>query len=143
MGLNRFNGANLTLNSEAGNRTCDPWFTRHSTYPLHHGGFLVVVYLIIVFVLSVYCLWPCSLAEPVLARWVYGICCSLSRNSPKAQPAVILVLKRLRRRVNGLKSHPTDWQYTTACNRNVGSLTIFKVYIVKLIKIFELHISVK
>ena len=25
---------------EAGNRTCDPWFTRHSTYPLHHGGFL-------------------------------------------------------------------------------------------------------
>ena len=27
---------------------------------------------------------------------------------PKAQPAVVLVLKRLRRRVNGLKSHPTD-----------------------------------
>ena len=26
---------------EAGNRTCDPWFTRHSAYPLHHeGGFL-------------------------------------------------------------------------------------------------------
>ena len=24
---------------EAGNRTCDPWFTRHSAYPLHHGGF--------------------------------------------------------------------------------------------------------
>ena len=23
---------------EAGNRTCDPWFTRHSAYPLHHGG---------------------------------------------------------------------------------------------------------
>ena len=23
---------------EAGNRTCDRWFTRHSTYPLHHGG---------------------------------------------------------------------------------------------------------
>ena len=22
---------------EAGNRTCDPWFTRHSAYPLHHG----------------------------------------------------------------------------------------------------------
>ena len=21
------------------NRTCDPWFTRHSAYPLHHGGF--------------------------------------------------------------------------------------------------------
>ena len=25
---------------EAGNQTSDPWFTRHSTYPLHHGGFL-------------------------------------------------------------------------------------------------------
>ena len=25
---------------EAGNRTCDPWFTRHSAYPLHHGGFV-------------------------------------------------------------------------------------------------------
>ena len=25
---------------EAGNRTCDPWFTRHSPYPLHHGGFV-------------------------------------------------------------------------------------------------------
>ena len=24
---------------EAGNQTCDPWFMRHSTYPLHHGGF--------------------------------------------------------------------------------------------------------
>ena len=28
---------------------------------------------------------------------------------PKAQPAVVLVLKRLRRRGNGLKSHPTDF----------------------------------
>ena len=27
---------------------------------------------------------------------------------PKAQPAVVLVLKRLRRRGNGLKSHQTD-----------------------------------
>ena len=27
---------------------------------------------------------------------------------PKAQPAVFLVLKRLRRQGNGLKSHPTD-----------------------------------
>ena len=27
---------------EAGNRTCDPWFTRQ-VYPLHHGGFLVCV----------------------------------------------------------------------------------------------------
>ena len=29
---------------------------------------------------------------------------------PKAHPAVVLVLKRLRRRGNGLKSHPTDWE---------------------------------
>ena len=29
---------------------------------------------------------------------------------PKAQPAVVLVLKRLRRRGNSLKSHPTDWK---------------------------------
>ena len=51
------------------------------------------------------CLWPCSLAEPVLAGWVCGIC-----GSTKAQLALVLVLKRLRRRVNGLKSHPTDWE---------------------------------
>ena len=25
----------LWFYGEAGNRTCDPWFTRHSTYPLH------------------------------------------------------------------------------------------------------------
>ena len=29
---------------------------------------------------------------------------------PKAQPAVVLVLKPLRRRDKGLKSHPTDWE---------------------------------
>ena len=29
---------------------------------------------------------------------------------PKAQQAVALVLKRLRRRSHGLKSHPTDWE---------------------------------
>ena len=28
---------------------------------------------------------------------------------PKAQPAVVLVLKRLRRLDSGSKSHPTDW----------------------------------
>ena len=28
---------------EAGNRTCDPWFTRHGAYPLHHGGLSVYV----------------------------------------------------------------------------------------------------
>ena len=29
---------------------------------------------------------------------------------PESQPAVVLVLKRLRRRGNGLESHPTDWE---------------------------------
>ena len=29
---------------------------------------------------------------------------------PKAQPTVVLVLKCLRRRGNGLKSHPIDWE---------------------------------
>ena len=28
----------LWFYGEAGNRTCDPWFTRHSAYPLHHGA---------------------------------------------------------------------------------------------------------
>ena len=57
-----------------------------------------------------YCLWPCSLAVPVLAwvdlffLWFYV------QELPKAQPAVVLVLKRLKRRGNGLKSHPTDWE---------------------------------
>ena len=54
-------------------------------------------------------LWPCSLAVPVLAGWVYAFCGSV-QELPKAQPAVVLVLKRLRRRGNGLKSHPTDWE---------------------------------
>ena len=34
----------------------------------------------------------------------------LFQELPKARPAVVLVLKRLRRRGNGLKSHPTDWE---------------------------------
>ena len=52
----------------------------------------------------------CSLAVPVLAGWVYAFCVSDVQELPKAQPAVVLVLKRLRRRANGLKSHPTDWE---------------------------------
>ena len=38
---------------------------------------------------------------------------------PKAQPAVVLVLKRLRRRGNGLKSHPTD------CKNIKSNRTVF------------------
>ena len=55
-------------------------------------------------------LWPCSLAVPVLARWVLCFLWFYVQELPKAQPAVGLVLKRHRRRGNGLKSHPTDWE---------------------------------
>ena len=34
----------------------------------------------------------------------------LCPGDPKAQPAVVLILKSLRRRGHGLKSHPTDWE---------------------------------
>ena len=37
-------------------------------------------------------------------RWIYV------QELPRAQLAVGLVLKRLRRRGSGLKSHPTDWE---------------------------------
>ena len=39
-----------------------------------------------------------------MALWFYV------QELPKAQPAVVLVLKRLKRRGNSLKSHPTDWE---------------------------------
>ena len=32
-------GSTESGSGEAGNRTYDPWFTRHSAYQLHHGGF--------------------------------------------------------------------------------------------------------
>ena len=32
-------GSPKVVYGEAGNRTCDPWFTRHSAYPLHHGAY--------------------------------------------------------------------------------------------------------
>ena len=54
-------------------------------------------------------LWPCSLAVPVLAGWVYDFWFYV-QELPKAQPAVVLLLKRLRRQGNGFKSHPTDWE---------------------------------
>ena len=28
----------IRLTGEAGDRTCDPWFTRQVAYPLHHSG---------------------------------------------------------------------------------------------------------
>ena len=44
--------------------------------------------------------WPCG----IMVLWFYV------QELPKAQPAVVLVLKRLRRGDNSLKSHPTDWE---------------------------------
>ena len=55
-------------------------------------------------------LWPCSLAVPVLAGWVYAFCVSMPRNSRRLNRQWFLFSKRLRRRSNGLKSHPTDWE---------------------------------
>ena len=45
---------------------------------------------------------------------------------PKAQPAVALILKRLRRRGNGLKSHPTDWEKPRGGG---GDTLIFSAYV--------------
>ena len=41
-----------------------------------------------------------------------GLCFLLIpvQEHPRSQPAVVLVLKRLRRRGNSLKSHSTDWE---------------------------------
>ena len=55
-------------------------------------------------------LWPCSLAVPVLAGWVCVYGGSMSRNSRRLNRQWFWFLKRLRRRGNGLKSHPTDWE---------------------------------
>ena len=72
---------------EAANRTCDPWFTRHS--------FLFVAVFL-----------GCTSTGRVGLCFLWFFVQELL----KAQPAVVLVLKRLRRRGNGLKSHPTDWE---------------------------------
>ena len=55
-------------------------------------------------------LWQCSLAVPVLAGWIFAFCGSMSRNSGRLNRQWFLVLKRLRRCGNSLKSHPTDWE---------------------------------
>ena len=54
---------------------------------------------------------------------------------PKAQPAVVLVLKRLRRRGNGLKSHPTDWEKpgiepATPGLQDIGLSPIFETFVI-------------
>ena len=67
---------------EAGNRTCD------------HKDFFVAV------LLGYNQYWRGGFMVFVLFFYV--------QEHPKAQPAEVLVLKRLRRRGHGLKPHPTD-----------------------------------
>ena len=45
-------------------------------------------------------------------RWGFAFRGSYVQEFPKSQPAVVLVLKRLKRRGNGLKSQSTDWEKT-------------------------------
>ena len=55
--------------------------------------------------------WPCSLA--ITSTGQVGLCVFLwfyVQEHPKAQPAVVLVLKRFRRWGNSLNSHLTDWE---------------------------------
>ena len=44
-------------------------------------------------------------AGEFMVLWFYNV-----QEHPKAQQAVILILKRLKRRGNGLKSNLTDWE---------------------------------
>ena len=82
---------------EAWNRACDPWFTRHRFIPYTTVASCQKKLFMAVFLgcTSTGRMGLCFL-------WFYV------QELPKAQPAVVLVLMRLRRRGNGLKSHPTD-----------------------------------
>ena len=90
-------GSTKSIFGEAVNRICDLFFTRLIQRRLQYIGYWR----------RNSCLWLCSLAVPVLAGWVYGFVV-LCPGAPG--PAVVLVLKRLRRRCNSFKSHPTHWE---------------------------------
>ena len=57
-----------------------------------------------------YCLWPCSLTITSTGYVGLWLCGFYVQEHLKAQPAVVLILKRLRRRDHDSKSHPTDWE---------------------------------
>ena len=59
---------------------------------------------------TAYFMWPCSLAITSTGRVGLWLCGFYVQEHLKAQPAVVLVFNRLRRRGYGLKSHPTDWE---------------------------------
>ena len=42
--LGALEGSTNKGSGEAGDRTYDPWFTRHSFYLLHHGGFYTYMF---------------------------------------------------------------------------------------------------
>ena len=56
------------------------------------------------------CLWPCSLAIISTGRDGFMVLWFYVQEHLKAQPAVVLILKHLRRQGYSLKSHPTDWE---------------------------------
>ena len=84
---------------EAWNLTCDPWFTRHRFVPYRLRKTSIQFNFVAVFL-------GCTSTGRVdlCFLWFYV------QELLKAQLVVVLVLKRLRRRGNGLKSHPTDWE---------------------------------
>ena len=57
-------------------------------------------------------LWPCFLAIANTGQ-VGLVCAFYVQKHRKAQPAVLLVLKHLKRRNHCFKSHPTDWEKLT------------------------------
>ena len=60
--------------------------------------------------LSLFALWPFSLAITSNGLVVLWFCVFYVQEHRKAQPAAVLVFKCLRRRDHGLRSHPTDWE---------------------------------
>ena len=83
---------------EAGNRTCDPWFTRHRFIPLHHGGRTRNYFCGRVPWLYQY--WP---------GWfmLYVVQCP---GTPEGSTSSGSGFKASQKTGNGLKSHPTDWE---------------------------------
>ena len=68
--------------------------------PIHHGCFRLSIFLFVAVFLGYNQYWSGGL----MVLWLYV------QEHQKAQPTVDLILKRLRRRGHGIKSHPTDWE---------------------------------
>ena len=88
----------MVFYGEAGNRPCDPWFTRHSAYPLHHGGFFVDL-LCFCSVLCLLCLcarlFICALWSPAgkgLTSWLSFVVSTVSLSLSHWYPGSGVVL---------------------------------------------------